>query len=104
MITFEQARAIVAENRSNLYPAEANYQVATWGYENETHYQLFDGPYVKLYSPKSREAQKWITPDTSFAIIVNKETGEYQEVWGLEPDDDRVTFELPNATRVGERP
>lgn len=35
MITFEQERQIVADN----YPPEADFQVVTWSWENETDYR-----------------------------------------------------------------
>ncbi|CAA0138232.1 Uncharacterised protein [Mycolicibacterium vanbaalenii] len=46
MITFEQARQIVADNRASAYPPEADFQVDTVGFENDTHYQLIAGPYA----------------------------------------------------------
>lgn len=74
MITFEQAKAIVAENRNPNFPPEAGYTVEDFGLENETHYQLFD-----YYNSKFPGAAAWVRPNDEFYITVNKTTGEYAE-------------------------
>jgi hypothetical protein len=99
VITFEEARTIVAAKRSSKYPAEAEFQVATWGWENSTEYQLISGPYAMVYAPRSDADERFIYLEDGPWTTVHKVTGEYTEHWGL--DENGLPFELPDATPVG---
>lgn len=94
MITFDQARDIVAEHRSSSYPPEADYQVATWGWENSTEYLVVSGAYAMVYPARSGADREWLEDADGPYTTVNKVTGDYSEHWG-EP------FELANGTPVG---
>lgn len=97
MITFEEARQIVKDNRAHKYPPEAEFQVATWGWENEHWYQLKAGPYAMVYPPRGKADLAWLIPSDGPFITVNKETGEYVEHYGFPP------YELEGSTDIGER-
>lgn len=85
MTTFEEARAIVFDLLSGDYPAEANFQVKTWGWENDTHYQLVAMPANFDY----------VAPANGPYITVEKATGECKLYYGR-------PYELPNGSPIGE--
>ncbi|UAW08875.1 hypothetical protein SEA_LUCIVIA_3 [Mycobacterium phage Lucivia] len=95
MITFEQARQIVFDNLAGQYPPEADFQVATWGWENDDLYQLVAGPYAMVYVSRGPQDDEWLEDGDGPFIMVNKETGEYIEEYG-EP------FLIPDARAIGE--
>ncbi|QLF84568.1 hypothetical protein SEA_GAIL_3 [Mycobacterium phage Gail] len=100
MITFEQARQIVRDNRASAYPPEADFQVATWGWENDEFFEIPAGAYAEVYVPRSPEDRDYVMVEDGPYIRVNKATGEYSEEYGL--GDDGLPLELPGATPVGE--
>ncbi len=100
MTTFEEARAIVASNRAPAFPAEADFQVATWGWENDTAYQLICGPYAMVYPARNEADLRWISDGDGPFVTVDKATGEYTEHWGLAGDG--RPFQLENASPIGE--
>ncbi|QGJ89142.1 hypothetical protein SEA_RETRO23_4 [Mycobacterium phage Retro23] len=100
MVTFEQARGIVFDNRAHLYPAEADFQVATWGWENDSAYQLICGPYAMVYPARNADDRLWISDQDGPFVTVDKATGEYAEHYGL--TDDGRPFRLDGATPIGE--
>jgi hypothetical protein len=79
LITFEQARQIVADHRAAEYPPEADFQVATWGWENNEEFQLTSGPYPMVYGIRNDDDLKWLIPEDGPFVTVNKVTGEYVE-------------------------
>lgn len=83
MITFDQARQIVAEKMSPNFLPEAAFRVEPWGWENATHYQL---------SWSLDRNHK--TPTSGPFPVVNKTTGEYEGKSGK-------LYILPNSTPVG---
>jgi hypothetical protein len=99
VITFEQARAIVAAKGSPHYPPEADFQVATWGWENSTHYQLVSGSYANVYGLRNEADEEFFYLGDSNCSTVDKLTGEYTEHGGLGADG--LPFELPDAVPVG---
>lgn len=99
MITFEEAQAIVAANRSSEYPPEAEFQVATWGWENDDEYLVGSGPYVMLYGPRNPDDMRFLYVDDAPATTVNKHTGEYLEHYGLLGE-----FPFPDMVPFGESP
>lgn len=87
MISFEEAREIVAAINSKFYRAKDMYRTAPWGYENETYYEVLDGPWIKFYGdPDSDEYWESRSPNDGEINLVNKETGEYVCLQG--PGDD----------------
>lgn len=76
LITFEEARAIAAEQLADEYPAEANFVVAPWGFETDEVYIVLAGPHDLVYGILSEEAMKWMKPAASRTTCVNKHTGE----------------------------
>lgn len=101
MITFEQARQIVADNRAGSFPPGADFQVATWGWENEDKYLIVSGAYASVYPPRNEEDEKYITPENGPVVTVDKSTGEYEEHWGS--DEFGLPFSLPDSTPIGTR-
>ncbi|QFG04479.1 hypothetical protein SEA_JEEVES_3 [Mycobacterium phage Jeeves] len=99
MITFEEARDIVADNRASAYPLEADFQVAPWGWENEEFYQVLAGSYAEVYGRRNAADDEFIYVDDGPFITVNKTTGEYIETWGL--DEEGLPPMLPGAVPVG---
>lgn len=85
LITFEQAKKIVTERRSGLFPKEAEYQVSDYALQNSTHYQIFES-----YNRKVPGSAAWVRPNDESYITVNKTTGEYRQ----------QEFPLENATTV----
>lgn len=100
MITFEEARQIVADNRSADYPPAADFQVATWGWENADEYQLVSGPYAMVYPARNSADREWLEDSDGPFVTVNRVTGEYVEHRGL--GEDGQPFRLEGATPVGE--
>jgi hypothetical protein len=101
LITFDDARAIVAANRGSEYPPEAEFQVATWGWENSSEYQLVSGPYVMVYGHRNDADLEFLYTADGPWTTVDKLTGEHTEHWGL--NEEGLPFELPDATPVGTR-
>ncbi|AZF93389.1 immunity protein [Mycobacterium phage Centaur] len=96
MVTFDEARAIVAARRGPEYPEEAEFTVATWGYETATEWIIRAGSYPEVYGPRTPADFRLISTEDGPQITVNKETGEYRESYGI-PDDEELT-------PVGEKP
>lgn len=82
MVTFDEARAIVAENRSSYYPAEADYQVAPWGYENADVWVIISGSYAEVFGPRNDEDLNYVYIEDGPCTTVDKLTGAYVEHWG----------------------
>jgi hypothetical protein len=99
VVTFEQAREIVAAQRGPHYPPEADFQVAPWGWENSTHYQLVSGPYVMVFGARSAADLRFLYVEDGPWTTVDKVTGEYVEHWGL--NEQGLPFELPDSVPVG---
>lgn len=99
MITFEEAREIVAANRGPKYPPAADFQVSTWGWENDEAYQLVAGPYAMVYQARNDADREWLEDEDGPFITVNKVTGEYVEHWGL--SEDGLPFKLDASTPYG---
>lgn len=101
MITFEEARAIVAANRASAYPPEAEFHVATWGWENAEYFLIRAGAYGEVYPPRSAADEAFLFLSDGPVITVNKATGEYEERYGL--DENGLPFSLEDSTPVGVR-
>lgn len=99
MISFEEAREIVAAINGPGWLAVHMYRTAPWGLENETHYLVYDGPWVMIYDQDSEEALDLHRPDDGHWNLVNKETGAYEPHQG--PAEDGELFEFV-GTPVGE--
>lgn len=100
MISFEEAREIVAASRSKFYRAKDMYRTAPWGYEDGEYYQVLDGPWIKFYGdPDSDEYWESRSPDDGQINLVNKVTGEYIAIQGPDENDISPTFA---GTPVGE--
>lgn len=102
LISFDQARAIVASNRASAYPAEADFQVATWGWENSQFYQVIAGSYAEVYGRRNAADEEFIYVEDGPFITVSKTTGEYIETWGL--DEEGLPPMLDGAMPIGEPP
>lgn len=102
MTTFEQARAIVSAERASAYPAEADFQVATWGWETSTHWIVLAGSWPEIYGYRDEDDEKYIYTADGPRCLVNKSTGEYIEQWGPEIDFDLPT--TPVGTPVPKNP
>lgn len=83
MITFEQARQIVAETRGALYDERANFSVEDWGWETPERW------IVEYYSEAI---------DNHPVISVDKVTGECFSDPGVPGDNDP----FPEKTPVGQ--
>lgn len=83
MITFEDARLIALQHL-----ADDRYTIGPSGWENESSYQVV----------REQIDDTDIVLDDGPSIIVDKETGEYTEVWGLQ--DDGYPYKIPNPTEV----
>ncbi len=81
MITFEQARQIVAENRGKRFGEGSDFTVLEQGWETADRW-------IVAYSTEATDSRPWTS--------VDKETGEYFE-------DSRVGGEIlfPDKTPVG---
>ena len=80
MISFEEARQIIAENRGSLFGPGAEFEVNDWGWETPERW-------IILYQSEATDSR----PFTS----VDKQTGEYFE------DPSTGDDPFPDATRVG---
>lgn len=97
MTTFEDAKTIVASHRASEYSAEADFQVAPWGYETEDRWIIISGSWPEIYGYRDEDDLKYISTGDGPRCSVDKTTGDYFEEWGLlEP--------LAGATEIGERP
>lgn len=76
MITFEQARTIVADQLASQYPAAADFTVAPWGWETDDVYIVAAGPYARIYKPRNEADYDWLIPADQSSICVDKTTGE----------------------------
>lgn len=84
MITFEQAREIIAAELKEIYPPIARVNVSQRGLENDECYQVF----VKILS------EDYFTIKDGPAYIVDKATGVSSRRHGHK-------YTIDNATRVG---
>ena len=92
MISFEEARQIVVEINGPDWLAKYQYRTAPWGLENETHYLVYDGPWVLIYDQDSEEADNLRRPDDGHWSLVNKETGVYEPHQGPDENGDLFNF------------
>lgn len=83
MITFDQARQIVAAKLSADFPPEAGFRVKRYGLENATEYQL-------IWSV----SDEFLRPNNGPYPIVNKLTGEYRQ-------EDGPPYRIDDAVEVG---
>jgi hypothetical protein len=98
VITFDEAREVVAQAIGPDDP-EADFEVAPWGWANDEVYVLLAGTHIAVYGPTSYEEALTLQIDDTPALLVNKETGEFTQVYGLlgEPA-------APDLVPIGERP
>ena len=98
MITFEEARDIVAAHRAAAYPPEADFQVSPFGYDAGDRWVIISGSWPEIYGYRGLpDDYKYIRTEDGPRTSVMKDTGEYIEEWGsLMPD--------LQMTEVGEYP